>query len=403
MNTSKTDNQGRDLTHSTLVTLVLASLVTFGPMGTDMLLPALPSMANELGSSDAEIQLTLSAYMLGFGLCQLIYGPLSDQYGRRLFILGGGFLFSVASLAIALSNNTNEIIALRVLQAVGGAAGPVLARAIARDIHGPKGSAKILSQMGALMALAPAIAPFFGALFNQAWGWRSIFIGLALYSLIIQIGYYRQIPETSPRTQSLKLHRLKSNILQLLNDRHWRAYSICGSASFAGFFAFLSTSPFYIQAHFGYSETVYALFFAVVVLGFFTGSIVSAKMSHLGPNKLIYIGTLFMMLSALFMLIGLSLWPFHIASLIIPQMAYACTMGVILPQSNAGEMADHPEMAGTSSSLSGGLRSILAATVGGLAAQCMPFVLSLPLIMLVCSIVALILCHQVLRKATTSE
>ena len=144
---------------SLATTLSIAAMVALGPLSTDMYLPALPGIAVELLADAGEVQLTLSLFLVGFACAQLVYGPLSDRFGRKPVLLVSLVLFLVSSMACALATDIYTLIAFRFLQALGGSAGPVLGRAMVRDIHGAENSGKVLSHIGSAMALAPAIAP----------------------------------------------------------------------------------------------------------------------------------------------------------------------------------------------------------------------------------------------------
>ena len=165
-------------------TLAIAVLVALGPLSTDMYLPALPRIVQELESDSGSIQLTLSLFLVGFAFAQIIYGPLSDRYGRKPVLLAGLLLFAFSSVGCALSDNATALVLFRFLQALGGSAGPVLGRAMVRDIHGPKNSGRVLSHIGSMMALAPSVAPIAGGFMSLYWGWQSIFWFLALFGIL---------------------------------------------------------------------------------------------------------------------------------------------------------------------------------------------------------------------------
>ena len=147
---------------SLATTLSIAAMVALGPLSTDMYLPALPGIALELLATPGEVQLTLSFFLVGFACAQLVYGPLSDRFGRKPVLLAGLMMFFISTIACALATDIYSLIAFRFLQALGGSVGPVLGRAMVRDIHGAENSGKVLSLIGSVMALAPAIAPMQG-------------------------------------------------------------------------------------------------------------------------------------------------------------------------------------------------------------------------------------------------
>ena len=160
------------------LTVLLAALSAIGPLTTDMYLPSLPDIARLLGASTAQTQLTVSSYLVGFAVGQIFYGPLADRHGRKPVLLGAMALYCVASLACALSTSIEMLIAARALQALGGSGGIVLARAIVRDLYSGARAGRELSLIGAVMALAPVLAPLIGGVLQTAFGWRSVFFTL---------------------------------------------------------------------------------------------------------------------------------------------------------------------------------------------------------------------------------
>ena len=160
------------------LTILLAALSAIGPLTTDMYLPSLPDIARLLNASTAQVQLTVSAYLLGFAFGQIFYGPLADRHGRKPVLLGAMALYCAASLACALSTSIEMLIAARALQALGGSGGIVLARAIVRDLYSGARAGRELSLIGAVMALAPVLAPLIGGVLQTGFGWRSVFFTL---------------------------------------------------------------------------------------------------------------------------------------------------------------------------------------------------------------------------------
>lgn len=213
---------------SIATTTLIAALVALGPLSTDMYLPAFPELVRVFSSSIDGIQGTLSAFLIGFALAQLVYDPLSDRYGRKPVLLGGLILSLISSLAITFAESIETLTLLRVLQAFGGSAGPVLGRAMVRDIHGPRDSARLLSYIGTAMALAPAVAPILGGYMTVGLGWESIFLFLAAYALLGIVVLVFQIPETAPedRQRHLSIQSLLGNYGQLLRHHSWRWYTL---------------------------------------------------------------------------------------------------------------------------------------------------------------------------------
>ncbi len=348
-------------------TATIVGLVAVGPLATDMYLPAFPSIMQAFGVGMDRVQQTLSLFLLGFALAQLLYGPLSDRFGRKPVLIGGMLLFFISSAGIAFADNIETLSLLRLLQALGGSAGPVLGRAMVRDVHGPRDSARLLSYIGTAMALAPALAPVIGGYMTVWFGWESIFLFLACYALGGLYLLVLRVPETAPpgSQQPLKLQALLGSYAALLRHHNWRWYALCLSFASAGLFAFLSGSPFVIINFLGYEERQYGLFFAFIIAGYMAGTFVSGKFAfRLGIDTLVGYGAILAALSGAIMAL-LALGQVHsVWAVILPQTLFMFGAGVIMPQSLAGALAPFPQITGTSSSLLGFCQMTLAAGVG---------------------------------------
>jgi len=201
-------------TKTIFATSIIAALVAIGPLSTDMYLPAFPALMKAFDADISQVQYTLSTFLVGFALAQLFYGPLSDRFGRKPVLIGGMLLFIFSSIAIAFAGTIETLAWLRLLQAVGGSVGPVLGRAIVRDIHGPTEAARQFAFISTAMALAPAVAPILGGYLTIWFGWAStISIPGALWSGSNTLVCYssardrppRESPRIDTRTHAKKL------------------------------------------------------------------------------------------------------------------------------------------------------------------------------------------------------
>ncbi|MEW7979646.1 MAG: multidrug effflux MFS transporter [Candidatus Sedimenticola endophacoides] len=347
-----------------LTTALIAALVALGPLATDMYLPAFPTLMREFGVGIAATQQTLSVFLVGFALAQLTYGPLSDRFGRKPALNGGLLLFALSSYAITLASDMATLTALRLLQALGASAGPVLGRAMVRDIHGPRDSARLLSYIGTAMALAPAVAPLLGGYMTVLWGWSSIFLFLAAYA-VLGLAFSLRIPETAPAHGRAPSTTLLGGFAELLRHPAWRWYTLACGCVFGGLFAFLSGSPFIIIDFLGYPEQRFGLFFALVVAGFMAGTLLGGRLSQRhGTDPLIRAGAAVALVGGLGMALPALLGIHHISAIIIPQMIYMVGVGIVMPQSMAGTLAPFPHIAGASSALLGFIQMSLAALAG---------------------------------------
>lgn len=347
--------------------LVLASIVALGPLSTDMYLPSLPRLTTELNASIDQVQVTLSIFFAGFAVAQLLYGPLADRFGRKSILLAGLVLFTAASFGCATATTIEELILFRFLQALGACGGPVLGRTMIRDIYGPTQSARVLSMMGTIMALAPAVAPIIGGYMLLAFNWSAIFIFLGVYGAIVTFIIMFKIQESLQPENVNSLHPLTilRNYGQLLRSRVFLGYTLCCSFTFSGLFSFLSGSSFVLIDFFGVPEANYGFYFTAIVLGYMTGAQLSQRLgSRFGINKMLVIGTSLASLSGGLMFAASLLEAHYLYWVIGCQVFFMVAVGMVMPQAMAGAMGPFPKMAGTASALLGFTQSAIAAVVG---------------------------------------
>jgi DHA1 family bicyclomycin/chloramphenicol resistance-like MFS transporter len=352
---------------SLLATAIIAALVAIGPLSTDMYLPAFPVLMQSFNADINQVQHTLSIFLIGFALAQLIYGPLSDRFGRKPVLMGGLLLFLLSSVAIVFAESIATLSTLRLFQAIGGSAGPVLGRAMVRDIHGPKDSARLLSYISTAMAVAPAAAPILGGYLTVWFGWQSIFLFLAAYGVVGVMLLGMSIPETAPPGSHhiISVSNLIKNYTTLLKHRTWRWYTLSCSFVFAGLFSFLSGSSFVIIDFLGYKEEQYGLFFALVVAGFMAGTLIAGRLVRsIGINRLMGYGSLVAVTGGMTMAALAIAEVHHVAAIVVPQMIYMMGVGIVMPQAMAGALAPFPHMAGTASAFLGFIQMSFAAVIG---------------------------------------
>jgi len=354
---------------SAWTTILLAAAVALGPMATDMYLPALPQIASDFEASTSQVQLTLSIYIIGFAVAQLICGPLADRYGRKPVMIGGLALFALASIGCAMATNIEMLHLSRFLQALGGSAGPVLGRAIVRDVYAPKDAARILAILAGIMALAPAIAPTFGGMMVTSLGWHWIFIVMAIYALIttgvIAIGLPE--PLRPDYRQPFRPRQLLSNYRCIGTDATFLGYALTSAAIYGGLFAFLSGSAFVLIDVLGVPVEHYGLYNVFIAIGYLIGNIASIRLArHRQPDQILLYGLLSTIAGGGSMAI-LALQQIHNPwAIVLPQAAFMIGTGMILPQTMAGALANFPRMAGSASALLGFIQMAAAATAGAL-------------------------------------
>lgn len=347
--------------------VLLTALVAVGPVSTDLYLPSLPAVVHAFDTDVASAQLTLSAFMFGFGLMMLVFGPLSDRFGRRPVLLGGMILYALASIFCLFAGSIEALILGRFMQAMGAACGPVLGRAVVRDVYGREGAARILSYMASAMALAPAVAPILGGFLETLFGWRSSFMALVGYGAAMLLALFALLPETNQHQDDSALapSRLLGNMAALLKDRRFMGYTLTLGFSFAGLFSFISGSSFVLIGVFGVAPGNFGFCFAAVVAGYMAGSLVSGRFTHrVGLDRMIGLGVLLGLLSSL-LLVGLVLLaPPHWAFVVFPVSLVFLSVGLVLPNASAGAIGPFPQMAGMASSLMGFLQTGTGALAG---------------------------------------
>ncbi len=351
------------------LTALLAGLSAVGPLTTDMYLPSLPDIARLLDATTAQGQLTISSYLVGFAVGQIVYGPVSDRHGRKPVLLGAVALYGVASLACALSSSIDMLIAARFVQALGGSGGIVLARAIVRDLYAGSRAGRELSVIGAVMALAPVLAPIAGGILQTGLGWRSVFLTLVLVALIGAAVAVWLLPETLAQraAEPVSLASMASSYAIVARNPAYLAYMGLASLSYAGLFAWISAASFVLQNIYGLTPLLFGFIFAVGSVGYGIGSTLSARLTHnFGIDGILGFGGIAVALGGLIMLGAVAAGLDSAAVLVLSMAVYLAGLGMVLPQSIAGALTPFPERAGAASSLLGFIQQSIAALCGAL-------------------------------------
>ncbi|MBR9972600.1 multidrug effflux MFS transporter [Magnetospirillum sulfuroxidans] len=351
------------------VTVLLTGLVAFGPVSTDLYLASLPDMGRYFSASVEMVQMTLSVFLLGFAVSMLIYGPLSDRFGRRRVILAGVIIYVIGSVACLLAPTIEMLIASRFLQALGACCGPVVARAVVRDIYPREQAAKVMSYMASAMALAPFVAPILGGWFHTLFGWRSNFILLGIFGLILLLGTWRWLAETNHHQDPHALSPLSmiANYRTLLTDRQVLGYVVVVSATFAGMFSFISASSFVLIDVLALPPALFGFGFAVVVAGYIAGGFIAGKWtSRIGLDRMIGIGVTGAAITGLTAAALAWSGVQSLPAILLPLMLFFLSGALVIPNGSAGAIAPHPRMAGTASACLGFVQMVCGASAGWL-------------------------------------
>jgi DHA1 family bicyclomycin/chloramphenicol resistance-like MFS transporter len=349
------------------LTALLALLTALGPVAVDMYLPSFPEIGRLLGASPATVQLTLSLYMVAYAVGQILYGPLSDRYGRRPVLRFALAVYCVASIACAAAPNIEMLLAARACQALGSSGAIVLARAIVRDLYSGARAGRELSLMAAIMALAPVAAPTIGGVMQSGFGWRSHFFVQCAFGLLAAFFVWRKLPETLRvrAAEPISAGAILRSYGVIVRSRAFLAYCGMLSVSFAGVFAWISGSSFVLQEIYGLSALAFGLAFAAASGGYLAGTALATRVvTRLGLDRTIGLGTVALALGGLGTVVPLAIGSASAVPLVAAVALYAVGMGLTQPQTIAGALMPFPERAGAASSLVGVAQMTIAAIAG---------------------------------------
>ena len=344
------------------ILLILGGLSAFGPLSIDMYLPAFPAMAEDLGVSSEQIQLSLSVYFIGLASGQLVYGPLADRFGRRKPLLFGIGLFCVASLACALAPTLEWLLAARFAQALGGCAGMVVNRAVARDLCEPIDAAKAFSQLMLIMGVAPILAPLAGTALLGLAGWASIFWFLTVFAGLFALAVYFFLPETlPPHMAPPPLRSAFGRYIGLLREPLFMFHALTGGVAMAGMFAYISGSPYVFLELYKVPVEQYAWLFGSIAACFILSAQLNSRLLRRWSQLALIRGTTFIyMLATVTLLLAAwlqveSLWLF-----LPPLVLSVAIISQVLPNASACALAGHGHQAGIASALMGTMQFAIA-------------------------------------------
>ena len=346
------------------VAIVLGAINAIGPLSIDMYLPAFPEITQALDTGASQVQLTLTACVAGLALGQLVIGPLSDRFGRRIPLIAALVTYAVASLLCAAATSIGALIALRFVQGLAGAGGIVIARAVVRDLHSGAAAVRLFSYLMLVTGLAPILAPLAGGQLLAVTSWKGIFVSLAILSALIAVLAAAGLRETLPkeRRNPSGLRRTVQTMAGLLRDRSFVGYAFAGGLTFGALFAYLSGSSFVLQQIYGLSPQLYSLTFALNGLGLIAASQVNARLvERVGPTRLLRRGLGFVVASALTLLVVVSVGGLSVWAVLVPMFVIVSSLSFVLPNSTALALADHAQVAGTASALLGLIQFLVGA------------------------------------------
>lgn len=349
------------------LTVLLAALTALAPLSTDLYLPALPDIGRAFGVSPAQVQLTLSAYLAGFAIGQIAYGPISDWYGRKSGLLVALACYCVGSLICLVAPSIEILIGARVLQAFGGAGAIVLARAVVRDLYSGVRAGRELSLMGLVMAFGPVSAPLIGGILHTLFGWRASFAFLLLFGLGLMATVLRKMPETLGErpTDPASIRSMLTSYRDMLRNRDFVIYlSIC-VAAYTGVLCWLAGAPFVLQNLLGLTPLMFSIMFSLGAIGYLLGAMIATRIvTKAGINRVIGYGAMTMVLGGLVMSAAIATGLGSANVLVATAAIWLIGLGLVFPQALAGGLSCFADRAGAASSLLGFSPQLVAAAAG---------------------------------------
>tara|TARA_Y100000590_G_scaffold465384_2_gene637587 strand:+ start:1402 stop:2619 length:1218 start_codon:yes stop_codon:yes gene_type:complete len=353
------------------VVFFMTALITVGHISTNIYMPSMPAMALFFSTDMEHIQLTVSAYLAAFAFGQLVYGPISDRFGRKPVLIIGLSIFLLATLVSVCTplfyKSINILILLRAVQALGASAGPIIARAIMRDLYSKNMMAKMMSYVAIAMGLAPAFAPILGGYLEIWFDWRASFLVILLFCAIVLLLSFFALSETNKYrdyNSSEKPITIITNYFILSKELIYWRYTLIGSFVFAGMFAFMTTAPFVVINLLGYNAVVYGWASFTAIIGYMMGSFALSRLADKqNIEDLIPLGSLIIAIFSLILFVLGLLGEFSLFSLFFPLTGMAFGMAIMFPSTMAGAISIYPRIAGAGAALYGFIQMVIAALV----------------------------------------
>ena len=341
--------------------VVLGLLSAVGPFAIDMYLPALPSISADLKASTSATQMTLIAFFIAFGLCQIAYGPLSDVYGRKAPLYAGLALFVAGSIGCALAPGVGWLIAFRFIQGIGAAAMGVIPRAIIRDLHTGVEATRLMALVMLVFSVSPILAPLTGSALIVPFGWRAVFVAVTIAAVLASVLLATLLPETRPVSERISgsVQNVLGSFAELLRDRHFLGLTFIGGLGMSSFFAFLATSSFVYINHYGLSPTQYSLAFSINAVGFIGASQLAGVLGdRFGMGRVVMAAVSAYSAFAV-VLLALTFAGFDSLRVLIPMLFVSFAfLGLVIPSTMVLSLEDHGPIAGIASALGGTLQML---------------------------------------------
>ncbi len=349
--------------------LVLGMLSAIGPFSIDMYLPGFPAIAADLNTTVAHVALSLSSFFVGISFGQFLYGPLLDRYGRKKPLYFGLVLYLIASLGCALVVTADQLIVLRLLQALGGCAGMVASRAMVRDLFPVEESAKVFSLLMLVIGVSPIIAPTLGGFITATIGWKYIFVVLSVMVSLVLLAVRFALPETrqSDPTLSLKPPVIIRGFLAVLKNPQFYVYGFTGAIASAGLYAYIAGSPYVFMEIFKVTDQQYGWIFALIAMGLIASSqINSVLLRNYSSAQIVKVALLCQTITGVALFFFTFVGLLEVFSTIFLIFIFLCCQGFTFPNTSALSLAPFSKNAGSASALLGGIQMSIGAITSAL-------------------------------------
>jgi len=336
--------------HGPLFLAILSALMAFTSLSTDIYLPAMPLMAREL---QGDVELTITGFLMGFALAQLVWGPVSDAIGRRKPLFIGMVLFIIGSAGCALSTEIHQMVFWRVFQAFGACTGPMLARAMIRDLFVRTRAAQMLSTLTIIMAIAPIIGPLAGGQIIKFTTWHAAFWILMVIGGLMFVSLFA-LPETLPAEKRIhaSLAGVFRNYFTLLRNRAFMRYTLCVTFFYVSAYAFVTGSPFVYIGYYDVAPQHFGWLFALNIVGLMGMSAVNRRLVQRHPlDKLLKIAVTLAALAGIVLALLVKLQFGGLVAVLITVFVFFSMNGIIAAASTAAALDTVPAFAGSASAL----------------------------------------------------
>ena len=354
--------------HQWRLLALLIAITAVGPLSLNILAPAMPGLIGTLGAGAGTVQLTLSLFLLGMAVSQLVLGTLSDRFGRRPVMLAGLALTVVASFAALATTSIAGLIVARTAQAFGATAGIVIGRAVVRDLYDRDRAASMIGWITMAMVVAPMIAPLIGGALDTALGWQSIFAFLGLFAAAILVWASLQLPETRKVATGEGFAHFLAASGSLLTDRAFLGYALVAAFNSAMFFTFIGGAPHVVVTIMHRSSAEYGLWFVAISLAYMFGNFAAGRWSaRFGVDFMVRAGVAVTVAGAAVGIGWILLEPARGPEVImVPQMIIGFASGFMLPSALAGAVSVRPQAAGAAAGITGFMQMGLGAATSQL-------------------------------------